>query len=66
MTLDCKKKNKNATKWRIFEEKNQNLLINLIVLGLTKLYFLSNNKTGGSVHGETNTQYAKKRSKLIG
>ena len=46
MTLDCKK-NVNATKWRIFEKRNRNLLKNLMAFGLTKLYFLFNHKTGG-------------------
>ena len=31
-----------------------------MVFDLTKLYFLSNLKTGGSLYGKTNTQYAKK------
>ena len=47
------------------KKKNQNLLKNLMFFGLTKLYFLSNHKTGGSLYGKTNTQYAKKRPKAI-
>ena len=48
------------------KKKNQNLLKNQIVFGLTKLYFLSNHKTGGPLYGKTNTQYAKKKPKSIG
>ena len=48
-----------------FEKKNQNLLKNLMVFGLTKLYFLSNHKTGGSLHGKTNTPYAKKKIEIF-
>ena len=65
MTLDCKKKilmQQNGG----FKKKNQNLLKNLMVLGLTKLYFLSNHKTGGPLYGKTNTQYAIKKPKSIG
>ena len=54
MTLDCKK-NANATKWRIFEKRNQKLK-NLMIFGVAKLYFSSNHKTGGSLYGKTNTQ----------
>ena len=49
-----------------FLKKNQNLLKNLMVFGLKELYFLSNHKTGRSLYGKTNTQYAKKRPKSIG
>ena len=37
-----------------------------MVFGVEKLYFSSNHKTGGSLNGKTNTQYAKKRRKSIG
>ena len=36
-----------------------------MVFDLTKLYFLSNHKTGGSLYGKTNAQYAKKRPKSV-
>ena len=49
-----------------WKKKYQNLLKNLMVFGLTKLYFLSNHKIGGSLYGKTNTQYAKKRPKSTG
>ena len=49
MTLDCEKKLK-CNKMADFWKKNQNLLKNLMVVGLTKLYFLSNHKTGGSFY----------------
>ena len=35
-----------------------------MVFGLTKLYFLSNHKTGRSLYGKTNTQYAKKKTQV--
>ena len=64
MTLNCKKKLK-CNKMADFWKRNQNLLKNLVLFGLTKLYFLSNHKTGGSLYGKTNIQYAKKRPKSI-
>ena len=49
MTLDCKKKIEMQQNGEFLKKKNQNF-------GLTKLYFLSNHKTGGSLYGKTNTQ----------
>ena len=66
ISLDCKEKIKMQQNGGFFGKKNQNLLKNLMVFGLTKLYFLSNQQTGGSLYGKTNTQYAKKRPKSIG
>ena len=46
--------------------KKNNLLKNLMVFGLEKLYFPFNHKTTGLLYRKTNTQEAKKRLKSIG
>ena len=55
MTLDHKKKLK-CNKMADFWKKIKILLKNLMVLGLEKLYFPFNHKTGASLYGKTNTQ----------
>ena len=53
MPLDCKNKLKYN---KMAEFKKKILLKNLMVFGVSKLYFSSNHKTGRTLYGKTNTQ----------